>query len=123
MIWDSFLQLLPKTYSSCISLFFSSLGTSAVLKTFVDYTIDFSISLSSFNDRNSIAKELFSHLLPHLPMLQISYSSLLGRLLHYQSINSNLPGTLLQLSSYLTAYEDFVDVLKYPLNLTFEIGL
>lgn len=85
-------------------------------KELIDYTTDFAVSLSSHNNRGNISKDLFNHLLPHLPLLSLStysYTSLLQQLTHYHNINSNLSGVILLLVPYIDDIDDFIQIMEY----------
>lgn len=99
-----------------MSLSFSSLVSSETQKELIDYTTDFAVSLSSHNNRGNISKDLFNHLLPHLPLLSLStysYTCLLHHLTHYHNINSNLSGVILLLVPYIDDIDDFIQIMEY----------
>ena len=127
LIWDLCLQLLPNTVDYSIYHSFTiilQIVSIIDLEKLVVYSIDFAVSLSSFNDRKNISQEIFSHLLPTIPLLKtiylmfsspvpsFTYSSLLHYFLQYTNINSNLPSVILQLFPYLTEMKDFIALSK-----------
>ena len=117
LLWDMLIQLLSITHVYCKSIIILSLLVSPSLQQqFVDYTIEFAISLSFFNNRNNIAKDLFTHLLPSYPQLALSnpsYSSLLQHLISYTSMNSNLASLVLSLLPYIHDLQDYHLIMKY----------
>ena len=104
LLWDILIQLLSITHVYCKSIIILSLLVSPSLQQqFVDYTIEFAISLSFFNNRNNIAKDLFTHLLPSYPQLALSnpsYSSLLASI-------------VLSLLPYIHDLQDYHLIMKY----------
>lgn len=117
LLWDILIQLLSITHVYCKSIIILSLLVSPSLQQqFVDYTIEFAISLSFFNNRNNIAKDLFTHLLPSYPQLALSnpsYSSLLQHLISYTSMNSNLASLVLSLLPHIHDLQDYHLIMKY----------
>ena len=117
LLWDILIQLLSITHVYCKSIIILSLLVSPSLQQqFVDYTIEFAISLSFFNNRNNIAKDLFTHLLPSYPQLALSnpsYSALLQHLISYTSMNSNLASLVLSLLPFIHDLPDYHLIMKY----------
>ena len=127
LLWDILIQLLSITHVYCKSIIILSLLVSSSLQQqFVDYTIEFAISLSFFNNRNNIAKDLFTHLLPSYPQLALSnpsYSSLLQHLISYTSMNSNLASLVLSLLPYIHDLPDYHLIMKYLFCFIFSIDI
>ena len=127
LLWDMLIQLLSITHVYCKSIIILSLLVSPSLQQqFVDYTIEFAISLSFFNNRNNIAKDLFTHLLPSYPQLALSnpsYSALLQHLISYTSMNSNLASLVLSLLPFIHDLPDYHLIMKYLFYFIFSIDI
>lgn len=117
-----------KYYSCLLYIYYHSiiLVSPSIQQQFVDYSIEFAISLSFFNNRNNIAKDLFTHLLPSYPQLALSnpsYSALLQHLISYTSMNSNLASLVLSLLPFIHDLPDYHLIMKYLFYFIFSIDI
>ena len=81
---------------------FSQSGTASTLNTFLHYSFDLSLSMSSFNDNDGLAKQLyfsFLEILPAIsPILPETWSSpdcIVSKLLCYNGMTSRIASCLL----------------------------
>ena len=111
-IWLLLLRLLPSTITHL---------QESTLHQFVHSTLEISVSMSSFNDRDGLSKQFFTTLVEQSPSLPFcSFHFILSFLLHYQGLTSNIPSfilILLQKQPNLLQSEEYQQIFKFTLNL------